>query len=472
MRAVRATIVVSGLFAFTDKVIGNLQMATFAAFGGFATLVLASFAGTRRDKFVAHAILAVVGSVLLTIGTAVTSSTALAAIVTVPVTFCVFFAGVAGPNAASGVTGALLAYILPAASPGTISMIPDRLAGWWLASVAGTAAVLLLSPRAGADSLRGAASKLAAALAEELDAALRGAATEERLLACLTAKHELLAQFTATPYRPTGFSGPDEALANGVELLEWSTALVADTMRERPDLRDASPADREQLGAAAAVLRDVASLLAGGDVRPDLDRLERSRARSLARLGELSPEDAGFRDAARLSFHAHTIAVAVLAIAADALVASRLADPDWVEVERRRWYTGSTVGSLTPRRVSSVAAVARRHVSVRSVWLINSVRGSLALATAVAVADLSSVQHGFWVVLGTLSVLRTNAASTGSTAARALGGRRSAWSSAGCCWSRSGAAPRRCGWRSRSRCSWRPTRPVRLRSPSVRPRSR
>jgi len=38
------------------------------------------------------------------------------------------------------------------------------------------------------------------------------------------------------------------------------------------------------------------------------------------------------------------------------------------------------------------------------------------------VADLSSVQHGFWVVLGTLSVLRTNAASTESTALRALGG--------------------------------------------------
>jgi uncharacterized membrane protein YccC len=32
------------------------------------------------------------------------------------------------------------------------------------------------------------------------------------------------------------------------------------------------------------------------------------------------------------------------------------------------------------------------------------------------------VQHGFWVVLGALSVLRTNAASTGSTALRALAG--------------------------------------------------
>jgi uncharacterized membrane protein YccC len=56
------------------------------------------------------------------------------------------------------------------------------------------------------------------------------------------------------------------------------------------------------------------------------------------------------------------------------------------------------------------------------VWLVNSMRGALSLAVAVAVADLSSVQHGFWVVLGALSVLRTNAASTGSTALRALAG--------------------------------------------------
>jgi hypothetical protein len=30
------------------------------------------------------------------------------------------------------------------------------------------------------------------------------------------------------------------------------------------------------------------------------------------------------------------------------------------------------------------------------------------------------VQHGFWVVLGTLSVLRSNAVATGSTVLRAL----------------------------------------------------
>jgi hypothetical protein len=83
----------SALFALTAKGIGNLEMATFAAFGGFATLVMASFGGTRRDKVVAHLGLAVVGSVLLSIGTAVHSSTWLAVAVTLVVGFAVMFAG-------------------------------------------------------------------------------------------------------------------------------------------------------------------------------------------------------------------------------------------------------------------------------------------------------------------------------------------------------------------------------------------
>jgi uncharacterized membrane protein YccC len=111
-----------------------------------------------------------------------------------------------------------------------------------------------------------------------------------------------------------------------------------------------------------------------------------------------------------------------LAIGGDSLVASGKADREWMEAERRRWFLGTKAGSRALGRVSALAAAARQDASVRSVWFLNSLRGAVALAVAVAVADLSSVQHGFWVVLGTLSVLRTNAASTGSTAIRALGG--------------------------------------------------
>ncbi|WP_235022709.1 hypothetical protein [Amycolatopsis alkalitolerans] len=130
MRAVRAGIVVPGLFALGYTVIGDLQVATFAAFGGFATLVLASFGGGWQNKLRAHAGLALTGSALLVIGTAVNSSILLASLVTIPVAFVVLFAGIGGPNAASAGPAVLLAYVLPAASPGTLDMVPARLEGW------------------------------------------------------------------------------------------------------------------------------------------------------------------------------------------------------------------------------------------------------------------------------------------------------------------------------------------------------
>ncbi len=62
------------------------------------------------------------------------------------------------------------------------------------------------------------------------------------------------------------------------------------------------------------------------------------------------------------------------------------------------------------------------HLSLRSVWFRNAVRGATGLALAVAIVEITDVEHGFWVVLGTMSVLRSNALGTGSTALRAVGG--------------------------------------------------
>jgi uncharacterized membrane protein YccC len=434
MRALRATIVIPALFALTFKVIRDPQMALFATFGGFATLVLASFGGTKRDKAIAHLGLAVAGSVLLVIGTLVSGTTWLAALVTVPVAFAVFFAGVAGPNAASGVTAALLAYILPVASAGTASMIGSRLAGWWLASAVSTAAVLVLSPRSPGDRLRAAAATSASALASCLATVVSGEATPADGEAAIAAKHALMNLFAATPYRPTGLATADQALANVVELLEWCTSLVSDTLDGHLDLQQAAPADRELLGAAAGLLEDVSWLLGdrggqeitGEDVMRDIARLEHARGASAARCWQLPGNVAGARASAAYASDAQAIAVTARAAAADAMIAAGRADPDTVDAQRRSWYAGQEDGQAPAGRrfaaLASALGLAARHASLRSVWFRSSARGAVALAAAVAVADVSGVQHGFWVVLGTLSVLRTNAASTGSTVLRALAG--------------------------------------------------
>jgi uncharacterized membrane protein YccC len=66
--------------------------------------------------------------------------------------------------------------------------------------------------------------------------------------------------------------------------------------------------------------------------------------------------------------------------------------------------------------------LAADHASLRSVWFQNSVRGAAGLAIAVYIAQRTGVQHAFWVVLGTLSVLRSNALGTGRTIVSALAG--------------------------------------------------
>jgi uncharacterized membrane protein YccC len=441
MRAVRATVVVPGLFALTYEVVGDLQMATFAAFGGFATLVLASFGGRARDKLVAHLGLALVGSVLLVIGTLVNSSVLLASLITVPVTFAVLFAGVAGPNAASASTAALLLYVLPAASSGTVDMIPARLAGWWLAAVAGTAAVLLFSPKSPGAVLREAAAATAGALGDQLAAALAGDTDRRHRERSLAAKAHLMSTFTATPYRPTGLATSDQALDSLVGLLEWCASVVCDSLREYADLTRVEPVERQLLTDTGATLADIAAVLRDQPARPELECLEHSLAASVEHLRTVRE---GYADAVHLSFHARTAAVAAHTALADALIVARRADPEIVDGRRRRWY-GTTMAaedSLRERRLgglTSAAEVVSRHASLRSVWVLNSVRGSVALAAAVAVADLTGVQHGFWVVLGTLSP--------------------------------SAPAVRRCGRPCRSPCSSPPTRRERCRSPPGRPRS-
>jgi uncharacterized membrane protein YccC len=424
MRAVRATLVVPVLFAICLKVIGNPQMTLFAVFGGFASLLLASFGGTRRDKAVAHLGLAVVGSLALIIGTLVSGTTWLAAVVTIPVTFAIFFAGVAGPNTASGVTGALLLYVLPVATAGPASTIPWRLAGWWLASAAAVAAVLLLSPRSPGDKLRESAAASARALARHLSRSVDGTSDQADWDAVLAAKRDLLNRFGSTPLRPTGLATADQGLANTVELLEWCTSLIGDTVTSHQDLDQAAPVDRELLGEAALILDGVADLLAGQAKVPDLERLEQIREASATHQAELTGDPDQLRVLAANAAHAQVIAVAARAAILDALIASGRASPELIAAERRRWLgrASQAEGGGGLPALTSVTGFFARHASIRSVWFRNALRGSVALAIAVAVADLSGVQHGFWVVLGTLSVLRTNAAATGSTALRALAG--------------------------------------------------
>ena len=449
MRAVRATIVYPSLVAITLKAIGDPQMALIAAFGAYATLVLTSFGGARKDKLAGHLGLGIAGSAVVVIGTLASGSAWLAAVVTVPVAFVIFFARVLGPVPAAAGTGLLIAYLLPVASAGGVSTIGSRIGGWLLASAASTLAVLLLSPKSPGDRLRAAAAALATEIAVRVRKASDGEVTDPA--AMITAKERLRAAFTRAPYRPTGLATADQALASVVQLLDWGAEQAAHAFDGHVDMAQAGPAERDLLRVTASMFGDVAALLAGSGsandahASPAFEELEWARAAAAEHLRDL-PASGGPAEpiAAAHAVHAQDVALTARSAAADALIAARRAAPATIAAERRLWYgiapPAGTPGQDVPAPgraahllastepsswlswVAAAAGVVTKDASVRSVCLADSLRGAVALAVAVAVADLSGVQHGFWVALGVLSVLRTNAAGTGSTALRALAG--------------------------------------------------
>ena len=49
--------------------------------------------------------------------------------------------------------------------------------------------------------------------------------------------------------------------------------------------------------------------------------------------------------------------------------------------------------------LAAVQRITAGHITRRSVWFQNSLRGALGLSAAVLIAELTQVQHGFWIVL-------------------------------------------------------------------------
>src|SRR5260370_41740316 len=68
-RAGRTAIVMPAMFALGDKVIGDAALATFAAFGAFAMLLLVDFGGPMVQRLQSQAALVVAGGVFVCLGT-------------------------------------------------------------------------------------------------------------------------------------------------------------------------------------------------------------------------------------------------------------------------------------------------------------------------------------------------------------------------------------------------------------------
>jgi len=416
--AARAAIVIPAVFAFAEKVVQQPQTSLLAGLGSFAILVLVEFTGPRRTRLFAYLGLGCVGAVLGTLGTVCSRTPWLGAAAMAVVGFSVLFAGVINGYFAAGATAAILVFVLPVTIPAPNSAIPDRLEGWGLAVGAGICAVMFLWPPRRRHDLQRAASATLRAVAELMEAEPEDSA--ERARAARKAVDDLGRRLLGTQHRPTGPTGPMAALASLPDELDWLLSFLTPSL-EQPQLQLACAEDAEALAAAAAALRAAGDRLDGRHGEPDFRRPESARdavTRALMRRLPALPTDipaGAVPGALDTPFRIRAVTYSARQVAAYALVASGSDPPELEELD--------LVQPATPRRaLAATQYLALEHASIRSVWFQNSIRAGVGLAVAVYIAQRAGLQHGFWVVLGTLSVLRSNALGTGRSIVDALAG--------------------------------------------------
>jgi len=441
-RSVRAAIVMPLVCGVAHLLFANAQVSLFAAFGSFALLLLVDFPGRPRTRLVSYVVLFFTGGCFVALGTVVSTDKPAAVAVMAAVGFAVLFAGIVSPQVATASTATLLVFVLPVAVAQPTSSVGPRLLGWALAAAICIPACMMIWPTPWHDDLRRRLADTVTAVSRLVGSYALGSGDPEARAAVSTQLSQLRDQFAGTPYPPTGAVASAVALAKLVGRVEWIAGNAIRFSEETPGL-GTSPVRKVNAG-VAETLRLSASIICDGNAHPvDDAKLETAVQGSIRSLDHLisaeldaevsmvigpgdhgdgagSGESPGTAAAGRPggtttwldpSFQARTLAIATEMTADAALEAAGAQAVG----DRRLGPEDQVPSSLFWGRLFS-------HLSYRSVWFRNAVRGAAGLALAVAVVEVTDVEHGFWVVLGTLSVLRSNALGTGATALRAVGG--------------------------------------------------
>ena len=416
-RALRAAIIIPVAAAVSFAVGGGSQTPLFAIFGSIALLIVVDFPGNMNARALAYGGLGVNGAVLISLGTLAAPIPWLAVSLTFVLGVLVSFSGVLSEIVAAGQRATLLTFVLPICTPA--ASLGERLLGWAIALAICVPAALFLFPPRHHGELR----RHAGVVCRVLAARIEGTATAADLTAAMDA---LRANFLGTAFRPVALTAGSRALVRVVDDLQWLCDRVTDhtgrllgpmaepgmrVLRDSARILSISrPADREgaraDLGAALTELRTIAV----GSYRQDIVEI----------LAE--PDDTAAVEVGRTLLSRRTVG-ATIGVTGRLIASAAAADarPVWARVLGRQ-LPETGVADRVYSETAAVTALTTGYVMTRAVTVRNSVRTGLGLALAVLVTLVFPVEHGFWVALGALSVLRSSALTTGTTMVRAITG--------------------------------------------------
>ncbi len=413
-RAGRVAIVATGMFVLGLEVLDEPVLGFFGLFAAFSLLAFADFGGPPRSRALAYLSLTAIGAALVAVGTTVQSVTALAVALMVVVAFAVRLLGSFGGFWYASVSPAILSYVLATTTPGGTEDLGIRLAGWCLGGLAATVAALVLWPRQARAEIEEATAAALDLLADQIDAAAPGTPRPDADVEAIRARLHALDAALQVPVRPSGPGMHDVALRMVIDDVRRVAGVLL-----RPDTTDGprevppSAAGMQQI--ASRSLRAAARQLRREEVDDDLPALVTERE---GRLDEVSrwvvdrldgPTAAPtVLDALDRAFPTRIVTSLALAALANATV-----------VRNGRVPGAANREFLGPPFQHRFELAAKLRLSPGTPAFQDAVRAAIALGSAVLIALTMSLDHGFWVVLGTLSVLRSNAFATGGNALRA-----------------------------------------------------
>jgi uncharacterized membrane protein YccC len=433
-RAVRVT-VASGLgfyaclYAFDDS-----STALYALFGAIALGALSDVFGTPAQRTRTYLAALVVGLALVTLGTMLAVTTWTAVVGMLVVGFLVSFSGVGGPRVAGIANGLQLFYVLPCFPPYAPDQLDERLIGLTIGIVLMAVAdrFLLPAPAPPAFVLRlGAAATAAARYAEAVAGALAdptvqfGAGSGDKARAELRAAARAAAdglRMSKLPVaeRPAGPGRRHRSLTVAaiavrvvVDRLGSYEELLADPELNVRDPAGAVVEAARLVEAIAAALAGAGAALAGREPAPDTAPLDDALVRYSDRRREQLV--AGHAIPARLLAGLAAVSVAVSARRLVLVTAGVVGAPSPPVLDHDLWFLNAPTAGLWWRRCTA-------HLTPRSVYLQNAVRLAAGLAVARVVAGVFDLSHGFWVLLATLSLMRTSAVASRPVLVRAFAG--------------------------------------------------
>jgi uncharacterized membrane protein YccC len=411
-RAARVTLAACVAFYFSLYVLHDTQMATFAAFGCIALGALSEVTGTPRQRTKTYAGALLAGIVLVTIGTMLAVNTWAAVAGMLVIGFMIAYAGVGGPRVVGAANGLQLLYILPSFPPYAPEALGSRLIGLVLAVALLAIADRLIWPPPVPTPFR---RRLAVAIqtVRHRLVALLESAGDRRAGAPHDTDDVVGLRLGSIPplERPTGPGRRDRAAMHASALVRSLDARVGalDELIKRSHGAAAHTRGVELLEVTARSLGESAEALDDGGPDPETAPVEAGLAHYVhwreAPLGGEGGPALGFR--LRFAVAAEELAAWTrdLALAVRIMQGKPVPEPPTRSLAEPFWYASRSTPSLWFMRFCG-------HFTPRSVFFQNAIRLAVGLATARLIAGVLDLSHGFWMLLATLTLMRTSVAMT------------------------------------------------------------